>query len=292
MTPDDSLVPRLLRNDLPSTESDEESVRALLSEFGEVKLVALPRNKDSGKPRGFVFVDMATKEEMEAAIQGVNGRLLDGRVLRASPSLPKDEQPKKSDADNGMGKVYVGNISYTTTNEMLVDHFKQYGNVFEVYMPTTSEGESRGYAFVTMKNDELESVIERANGVELDGREISVTLPLPRGEKPQRKARQQQQDRTKIYVGNLSFYTIQETLEEVFSEFGDIIDCYIPPDPSTGSSRGFGFVTMAPEDAQRAIAELDSCELDGRIIRVNEAQPKGEKRQSKRGEKNESDDEY
>ena len=71
------------------TDSDEESVRAVLSEFGEVAMVTLPRNKETGKPRGFVFVDMATKEEMEAAIEGVNGRLLNGRVLRASPSLPK-----------------------------------------------------------------------------------------------------------------------------------------------------------------------------------------------------------
>ena len=266
----------------------------MLVEFGEVKVITLPRNRDTGKPRGFCFVDMATKEEMDAAIKGIDGILLNGRVLKASPSLPKEDQPKKSDANNGMGKVYVGNIAYTTTKENLVEHFEQYGTVFEVYMPATSDGESRGYAFVTLKNDELESVIERSNGVELNGREISVTLPLPRGEKPVRKAggggRQSQEQRTKIYVGNLSFYTIQETLEEVFSEFGNIYDCYIPPDPTTGQSRGFGFVTMDPEDAQRAIAELDSCELDSRIIRVNEAQPKGAG--GGRRKSNEDADEY
>lgn len=236
-------------------------------------MITLPRNKDTGKPRGFVFVDMATKEEMDAAVEGVNGRLLDGRVLRASPSLPKEQQPKKSDADNGMGKVYVGNVAYDTTKEMLVEHFEQFGTVFEVYMPTNEEGESRGYAFVNLKKDELESVIEEANGKELNGRPVYVSMPKPRGEKSPR--RPQRQQRTKIYVGNLSFYTIDETLEEVFSEFGNVYDSYIPVDGSTGNSRGFGFVTMDPEDAQRAIAELDDCELDGRFIRVNEAQPKG-----------------
>jgi RNA recognition motif-containing protein len=65
-------------------------------------------------------------------------------------------------------------------------------------------------------------------------------------------------------------------LIEVFSEFGTVHDCYLPEDPATGSSRGFGFVTMDQESALQAIAELDGCEIDGRKVRVNQAQPKGE----------------
>lgn len=64
-------------------------------------------------------------------------------------------------------------------------------------------------------------------------------------------------------------------MAELFEEFGTVHDCYLPEDPSTGSSRGFGFVTMDAENAQAAINETDGCELDGRIIRVNEAQPRG-----------------
>ena len=82
-------------------------------------------------------------------------------------------------------------------------------------------------------------------------------------------------NRTKLYVGNLSFYTVAETLAELFEEFGTVHDCYLPEDPTTGSSRGFGFVTMDKENAQAAIDETDGCELDGRIIRVNEALPRG-----------------
>lgn len=86
--------------------------------------------------------------------------------------------------------------------------------------------------------------------------------------------RRQSVPRLKLYIGNLSFYTVAETLSDLFSEFGVVHDCYLPEDPSSGGSRGFGFVTMDKEDAQRAIEELDGCEIDGRIIRVNEAQPK------------------
>lgn len=78
----------------------------------------------------------------------------------------------------------------------------------------------------------------------------------------------------KLYVGNLSFYTIPETLTQLFEEFGTVHDCYLPEDPASGGSRGFGFVTMDKDDGLQAIQELDGCEIDGRIIRVNEAQPK------------------
>lgn len=62
---------------------------------------------------------------------------------------------------------------------------------------------------------------------------------------------------------------------DAFSEFGTVIDCYLPEDPNTGAARGFGFVTMDPDDAERAVRELDGCEIDGRVVRVNVAQPKG-----------------
>ena len=64
-------------------------------------------------------------------------------------------------------------------------------------------------------------------------------------------------------------------MTEVFEEFGDVHDCYIPEDPSTGNSRGFGFITMDNEAALDAIDGLDGCELDGRMIAVNAARPRG-----------------
>jgi cold-inducible RNA-binding protein len=75
----------------------------------------------------------------------------------------------------------------------------------------------------------------------------------------------------KIYVGNLSFYTSKETLKEIFEEFGEVYDCYLPLDPETERPRGFGFITMEREAGETAIAELDGMELDDRVVRINEA---------------------
>ena len=95
--------------------------------------------------------------------------------------------------------------------------------------------------------------------------------------------------RQKLYIGNLSFYTVADTLRELFEEFGTVHDCYMPEDPDTGGSRGFGFVTLDKDVSQAAIDGTDGCELDGRIIRVNEAQPKGPSRQKDRDDNGDSE---
>ncbi|KAL6759996.1 hypothetical protein V8C86DRAFT_2562178 [Haematococcus lacustris] len=81
---------------------------------------------------------------------------------------------------------------------------------------------------------------------------------------------------TKLYVGNLSWDARREDLEELFSKFGTVEDAFVANDRETGRSRGFGFVTMA-EGASDAVAELDNSEFMGRSIRVNEAQPQGDR---------------
>jgi len=77
----------------------------------------------------------------------------------------------------------------------------------------------------------------------------------------------------RLYVGNLSFQTAEDVVREVFSEIGEVTDVKVVTDRETGRSRGFGFVTMATDElAQQAIAQLDGTDLDGRSLRVNEAE--------------------
>ena len=79
----------------------------------------------------------------------------------------------------------------------------------------------------------------------------------------------------RLYVGNLSFDTSADSVRTAFAELGQVDDVYLVTDRATGRSRGFAFVTMStPEEAQRAIQEMDGRMLDGRPLRVNEAEQK------------------
>lgn len=83
---------------------------------------------------------------------------------------------------------------------------------------------------------------------------------------------------TKLFVGNLSWSTTDDSLRAFFAQVGTVESARVVMDKMTGRSRGFGFVEMPnAEEAQKAIAELNEKDLDGRNIRVNEALPEGER---------------
>ncbi|KAL8096960.1 glycine-rich RNA-binding protein 7-like [Apium graveolens] len=80
----------------------------------------------------------------------------------------------------------------------------------------------------------------------------------------------------RCFVGGLAWATTDRTLEDAFSQFGDVVDSKIINDRETGRSRGFGFITFKDEKAMNdAIEGMNGQELDGRNITVNEAQSRG-----------------
>lgn len=79
----------------------------------------------------------------------------------------------------------------------------------------------------------------------------------------------------KIYVGNMSYDTTEEGLEQLFSNYGQVDEVAVITDRDTGRPRGFAFVTMANDDeARQAIEALNNTEFEGRTLNVNEARPR------------------
>jgi cold-inducible RNA-binding protein len=79
----------------------------------------------------------------------------------------------------------------------------------------------------------------------------------------------------KVFVGGISWNTDEDLLRETFGRYGEVTEARVITDRETGRSRGFGFVSFSDNDAvTKAISELDGSELDGRSIKVNEAQDK------------------
>ncbi len=79
----------------------------------------------------------------------------------------------------------------------------------------------------------------------------------------------------KIYIGNLSKDMTDAQLKDLFTPFGTTTSANIAKDRDTGASRGFGFVEMSDAQAKAAIAALHGKEVGGRVLKVNESQPKG-----------------
>ena len=83
----------------------------------------------------------------------------------------------------------------------------------------------------------------------------------------------------KLFVGNLSFNTTENDLQDAFAAHGTVVEANLMMDRATGRPRGFGFITMSsPEEAQKAIDALNGKDMDGRALTVNEAKPREEGR--------------
>jgi RNA recognition motif-containing protein len=79
---------------------------------------------------------------------------------------------------------------------------------------------------------------------------------------------------SKIYVGNLPFSADEAAVRALFSQHGTVESVALITDRDTGQPRGFGFVEMSQADAARSIQNLNGYQMDGRALKVNEAQPK------------------
>jgi RNA recognition motif-containing protein len=77
----------------------------------------------------------------------------------------------------------------------------------------------------------------------------------------------------KVYVGNLPFQTTEDDLNNLFSQVGQVESVSIITDRDTGRSKGFGFVSMDAESADKAIAQFNGTDFNGRALTVNEARP-------------------
>lgn len=170
-----------------------------------------------------------------------------------------------------------------TDEQKLRDEFGKFGTVTEVFLPVERGTQRpRGFGFVTMADrNSAEQAISKMDQSQVDGRTVRVNESRPKGaSKPLGPGgsggfNASGKEDVKLYVGNLSFDTTQDSIQRLFEQYGEVKDCFMPLDRDTGRVRGFCFVTMPSAAAEDACLKLNGYELDGRPLRCNEAQPKG-----------------
>ncbi|XP_062187357.1 29 kDa ribonucleoprotein A, chloroplastic-like [Phragmites australis] len=181
-------------------------------------------------------------------------------------------------------KLFVGNLPFSVDSAQLAGLFEQAGSVEMVEVVyDRMTGRSRGFGFVTMSSAEgAGAAVEQFNGYTFQGRSLRVNSgpPPPRDDFAPRAPRGgggggSFDSANKVYVGNLSWGVDNSTLENLFSEQGQVLDAKVIHDRESGRSRGFGFVTYgSSEEVNNAISNLDGIDLDGRQIRVTVAESK------------------
>ncbi|KAJ0024882.1 hypothetical protein Pint_08742 [Pistacia integerrima] len=265
---------------------DHKALHETFSSFGNILSCKIATDA-SGQSKGYGFVQFDTEEAAQSAIDKLNGMLINDKQVYVGHFLRKHER------DSSLGKakfnnVYVKNISETTTDEDLKNVFGEYGPITSAVVMRDGDGKSKCFGFVNFENaDDAANAVDALNGKKFDDKEWYVGKAQKKSERElELKGRFEQSIKETVdkfqglnlYVKNLDDSIDDEKLKELFTEFGTITSCKVMRDPS-GISKGSGFVAFTtPEEASRALAEMNGKMVVSKPLYVALAQRKEERR--------------
>ncbi|KAL3625019.1 hypothetical protein CASFOL_031687 [Castilleja foliolosa] len=181
------------------------------------------------------------------------------------------------------GKLFIGGISWDTSEERLREYFQAFGEVLEaVIMRDRTTGRARGFGFVVFANPFVAETVVRERHI-IDGRIVEAKKAVPRDDHqtfvktsgslhgppspgPTRTR--------KIFVGGLASTVTETDFKNYFGQFGPITDVVVMYDHNTQRPRGFGFITFDYEDSVDRVLVKTFHELNGKMVEVKRAVPK------------------
>jgi polyadenylate-binding protein len=240
------------------------------SAFGNI-LSCKVQMDEKGNSKGFGFVHFERSEQADQAIAQVNGMLVGQKEVYVAKFLPKKERLLLK--GHSWSNVYVKDLDPTVTEPQLIAKFETYGKVTNAAIMRNLDGSSKGFGFVCFdKHEDAVKAVEELHGALLGLRKIWCG-------RAQKKTEREQELKTKfrvikleqmtkysginLYIKNLEDEVTEDRLKKEFSAFGVIKSARIMLDEKN-NSKGFGFVCFStPDEAQKAISEMNNRILQG-----------------------------
>uniref|UniRef100_A0A452YDE5 RRM domain-containing protein n=2 Tax=Triticinae TaxID=1648030 RepID=A0A452YDE5_AEGTS len=205
-----------------------------------------------------------------------------------------EERRKEAEMESDQGKLFIGGISWETTEEKLQEHFSNFGEVSQAaVMRDKLTGRPRGFGFVVYADPAaVDAALQEPHT--LDGRTVDVKRALSREEQQATKAVNPSAGRNagggggggggggdaggartkKIFVGGLPSSLTDEEFRQYFQTFGAVTDVVVMYDQTTQRPRGFGFITFDSEDAVDRVLHKTFHDLGGKMVEVKRALPR------------------
>ncbi|GLT47315.1 hypothetical protein SLA2020_210200 [Shorea laevis] len=265
---------------------DHKALHDTFSAFGNI-LSCKVATDSSGQSKGYGFVQYDNEESAQKAIDQLNGMLLNDKLVYVGPFVRKQERDTATNKTK-FYNIYVKNLSESTTDEDLQKIFGEFGTITSAVVMRDADGKSKGFGFVNFEDaDDAASAVESLNGKKFDDKEWYVGKAQKKSEREvELKLRFEQSMKeaadkyqgANLYVKNLDDSIGDDKLKELFSQFGTITSCKVMRDPS-GISKGSGFVAFStPEEASRALMEMNGKMVVSKPLYVALAQRKEDRR--------------
>jgi len=264
---------------------DNKQLYDTFSMFGNILSCKVATNSKR-ESLGYGFVHYESEESAQQAIDRVDGKVIAGE--KVSVSLFKSKKERGGDNKYKYTNVFVKNLPNDISKEELDELFGKYGTVTSSMLSPSRDEKKASFGFVNYNApEEAAAAVEGLNNQEFKGKSLYVSRAQKKDEREKElreKFEQLKQERQKkyagvnLYVKNLSDDIADERLTQEFEKFGAITSAKIMRD-SAGKSRGFGFVCFnTPEEATKAVTEMNGRMLDGKPLYVALAQRKDVRR--------------
>ena len=264
---------------------DHKALHDTFSAFGDI-LSAKVAVDAAGQSKGYGFVHFEKAEAAEAAIEKVNGMLLEGRKVFVGHFVKRDSRPDGGEAK--FTNVFLKNLPEGTDEEALLKMCSAFGKVTSHVLTTGDDGKPKGFGFVNFEEaDAAAACVAALNGKPAEGPGAEDKLPMFAG-RAQKKAEREAELRAKfddlrseriakyqgmnLYVKNLADSVDDDALRAEFAPLGTITSAKVMRDPG-GKSKGFGFVCFtSPDEAARAVTDANGRMVAGKPMYVALAQ--------------------
>lgn len=243
---------------------------------------------EHGNSKGYGFVHFEKEECAERAIEKINGMLIRDRVVYVGKFIPSSDR-KSTSGRVRFNNIYVKNFPPDTTDEKLREMFSEFGEIKSCCVEKDPEGKSKGFGFVCFHDpDHAEQAVKTMHGKEFNGRPLYASRAQRKEERQeelkQRLEKQRAERQSKyvsgvnLYVKNLDDSIDDEQLKNAFCQYGSITSAKVMTDAS-GRSKGFGFVCFTqPDQAARAVTEMNATLVGSKPLYVALAQRKEDRR--------------
>ncbi|KAL4419334.1 hypothetical protein ABPG77_006022 [Micractinium sp. CCAP 211/92] len=258
---------------------DNKALHDTFSAFGNILSCKVAQDL-KGESKGYGFVHFEKDESARLAIEKVNGMLLEGKKVFVGPFLRRSE--RSSDSDTKYTNVFVKNLEESVTDEELKEMFAEHGTVNSCIIMRDDDGKSKCFGFVNFEAPEqAAAAVAALNGKDVKGKDLYVGRAQKKAEREAmlrakfeelRAERIAKYQGMNLYVKNLHDDIDDEALRNEFAQYGTITSAKVMVD-SAGKRRGFGFVCFSsPEEATRAVTEMNGRMIKSKPIYVALAQ--------------------
>lgn len=244
---------------------------------------------DGTRSKGYGFVHYETAEMAENAINQVNGMLINDRPVYVGFHVSKKERESKlEEMRSKFTNIYVKNLDASVTEDEFKEMFKVFGPVTSISFAVDENGKPKEFGFVNYENfEDARRAVEEMNEKEVKGKVLYVGRAQKKSEREDDLRKQYEKIREEklskyqginLYVKNIDELIDDAKLREEFQPFGVITSAKVMTDEK-GVSKGFGFVCFSnPDEATKAVTEMNGRIINGKPLYVALAQRKEARR--------------